>query len=391
MDRESSSPAPVLLLVHDGELADVRAAASGFDVSILDQQGSVTAEELRGPFDVVIATPQRMLDVHLDPGVARAETRRIVVAEGDSRTLRTRLGRAGIDLLVRRPVHPAALRALLLHALYRGPEKRRSKRVAVGAPVRFRCGWRQRPAILADLSLGGCRLLANHAPDAGTTMTLYISADVANGPAYSLRARVLRCTHPHDATADVHAITAAFDAKNPRVIERVRATVAAHESGPARLAERDADLQDAEAAAEAPTLIEARSPLSESPERRDAPRRPLERRVIALGNQASQVVIGTDISLGGMRIARHPGLSLGEPLQLAIHTGSQRLPIVVRAVVQRDDGEHGLGLRFEAPTPEVRKALERMIESLPVLAPSDRDDDHHTGIVVSEILDRASG
>ena len=48
--------------------------------------------------------------------------------------------------MVRRPFHPAALRALVVHSLYRGPEKRRSPRVNVGAPVRVKLGWRHREA-----------------------------------------------------------------------------------------------------------------------------------------------------------------------------------------------------------------------------------------------------
>ena len=39
-----------------------------------------------------------------------------------------------------------------------GPEKRRSTRVNIGAPVRLRMGWRRRGAILIDISAGGCRL-----------------------------------------------------------------------------------------------------------------------------------------------------------------------------------------------------------------------------------------
>ena len=57
----------------------------------------------------------------------------------DSKTLRRRLRDAGTDLIVRRPVHPAALRLLILHSLYRGPEKRRTNRVSVGATIQYPC------------------------------------------------------------------------------------------------------------------------------------------------------------------------------------------------------------------------------------------------------------
>ena len=65
----------------------------------------------------------------------RSSTLRIAILDGESRTVCALLRRSSFEMIVRRPVHPAALRLLLLHALYRGPEKRRTPRVSVGAPV----------------------------------------------------------------------------------------------------------------------------------------------------------------------------------------------------------------------------------------------------------------
>ena len=58
---------------------------------------------------------------------ARTGPMKIAVVTEDSNTLRSMLRRIGFDLLVRRPVHPYALKLLLARALYRS--------VPVGAEI----------------------------------------------------------------------------------------------------------------------------------------------------------------------------------------------------------------------------------------------------------------
>ncbi|MGH0031949.1 MAG: hypothetical protein ACQGVC_19335, partial [Myxococcota bacterium] len=148
MPESKSNGTPVTLLFHDGELGDVRDLLGELGTPFVERRGTLLPEDRARPFDLAIATPQRMLGLHFDPGQPRPT--QIAVCDSDTRSLRNSLRRAGIQLMVRRPVHPAALRAIVLHSLYRGPERRRSVRVSVGAPVRFRAGWRQRAAVLAD-------------------------------------------------------------------------------------------------------------------------------------------------------------------------------------------------------------------------------------------------
>ena len=107
----------------------------------------------------MIASARRALELPTD--LLRASAFRIAILDGESRIVRALLRRASFELVVRRPVHPAALRLLLLHTLYLGPEKRRTPRVSVGAPVHFRAGLRRHRAILAEISERGCRLLTS--------------------------------------------------------------------------------------------------------------------------------------------------------------------------------------------------------------------------------------
>ena len=47
-----------------------------------------------------------------------------------------------------------------------------------------------------------------------------------------------------------------------------------------------------------------------------------------------------------MRVDPHPDLRVGEQLRLALHLGVCPEPLVVRARVERDDGESGLLLAY---------------------------------------------
>jgi len=171
----------MVLVNHDGELVDVLALLSEAGVGAIDRRGS----------QLVIATPKRI--VKLDEMDAKHRAVRLAIVDGASRTLRSMLQRMAIDFVVRRPVHPTALRLLILRSLYRGPEKRGGERVSIGAPVRVRCGFRNRPAVLADLSFRGCRLLSSHGAAQGSKVTVRIPAELGGRRALSLKGRVKRC------------------------------------------------------------------------------------------------------------------------------------------------------------------------------------------------------
>jgi hypothetical protein len=86
-------------------------------------------------------------------------------------------------------VHPEALRLLLLRGLYRGDERRREPRVAVGFEVTYRAGLRSRRAVLADLSMRGCRLISEDPISEGRRIRVNIPAVES---ATAIDGRVLR-------------------------------------------------------------------------------------------------------------------------------------------------------------------------------------------------------
>jgi hypothetical protein len=387
------TPCAPSLLVHDGELDDVRSLLEELAAPVVERRGNTTPGDEGTRWRLVVSTPKRLLELaaHGDTD----STLRIALLEKDSRTLRSMLQRAGVDLIVRRPVHRAALRLLLLHALYRGPEKRRNQRVSSGTPVSVRTGLRRRSAVLADLSTRGCRLLTDGPLPKGRDVVVAIPPSAAGKRALRLRGLVVRTSLSELPGSSSNAI--GFRRLSARAAARLREMVTAHALGPAVLPETPAGappeprpLSAAPAAQEAspapsPVAVHAAAG-ARSAERRSAPRHAYSQPVIALGAEAARVLLGRDISLGGMRVDPSPSLTLGDELRIGLHLGSRGKPLVVAARVSRDDGEDGLLLSFPGLSQRDREALARLVGNLPFLA-VDEDGRSSSAVVVSEILD----
>jgi len=384
------SDSPSALVIHDGELDDVCALLDHLGTAFSERCGPSTAEDEARAWEVVLSTPRRVLE--FDPGVSGVQPTRIAIMEKESRTLRSMLHRAGVDLLVRRPVHPEALRLLVLYALYRGPEKRRSLRVSIGAQVRFRTGIRRRSAVLAELSATGCRLLSTDTAERGSRIQVQISAEITDGRSLNLSGDVVRCTPSN--LPGVHAMAVSWGKQSGRTGERLHQLVASYSEGPALL---DAGCPDSglhfapsEARGEPePTTITATPEAFAPSERRTSNRHEYPKHVIALGIEAARVLLGRDLSLGGMRVEPHADVSQGDELSIALHVRTREKPLVLTACVARDEGENGLVLQWHDLSPDARDYLSRMVDFLPVIATREGSDEG-TGMVLSEIVDHQS-
>lgn len=399
----------ILLLLHDGELADVKTLAESVGAQVVE----ATVPDASIEWDVLVTSARYAKSDGL--GRAREKSVRIAVLDRNSRTLRTLMRRSGVDLVVRRPVHPTALRLLLVHSLYRGPE-RRSRRVAVGAPVRFRTGLRKREAVLADLSLRGCLLLTRHSVRVGQGIVVWIPDPATDGRSFAVRGAIVRKLAGETGE---NGFGVDFGKVTKDVVPHLKSAVAAHLDGPAagsrevvspaiaRAAAEDVTTPDAgstqpvtyresgsvrrevvraHADFEGGLEAESASEAEGSDERRRASRHAYAgRRVVALGEQAARVLIGRDLSVGGMRVDPAPNLQPGQVLQLAIHVSAGETPLVVRAEIVRDDGERGFALRFCDLSTSAERYLAKMVGVLPVL--EDGGGQGH-GLVVSEIIDR---
>jgi hypothetical protein len=355
-----------VLVSHDGELDDVCVLLRELGCEPVVRCGALPLADLARAFDLVIATPARALRV--GTLLAQPETRSIVVAEHGTRTAGRRLHQLGVEWIVRRPVHPAALRLLLRHSLYRGPERRRAGRVSIGLPVRYRAGWRSRRALLRDMSLRGASLISNRALPLGRRIWLQVE-DAGQG--CTLAGEVVRCRPVADGQVEVGI---ALDAHPMNPAPTLRELMARYARGPASCAEvAEPELPAALYPARHPAPPSAApgstpsEPAASAADRRESARHPFGRRVIALHEDAPRVLIGRDLSLGGMSVELGAPLEAGQHLKLALHVRAGEIPLVVDAEVVRADGG-GAGLRFESLSDTSRGYLAKMLDALPALA-----------------------
>jgi hypothetical protein len=309
-------------------------------------------------------------------------------------------------------VHPEALRLLLLHLLYRGPKRRGRERVTIGAPIKVKSGLFAKPAILTELSLRGCRLLSRSRFRSGRAIRLLVPAAITGGGALKLSGSVARTTASSDRAGVVWTVGVRFNDPTRRVTDRIKAIIDNHTSGPARIDFASTELAAAAMPAEDAhddTALEAAAEPVESNEshvdgadksdaacdRRTADRHSYDQHVVALGQEATRVLLGRELSTRGMRVDEAPGLHLGDKLRLAIHSGARSEPLVLDAEVYRDDGESGLVLTFDPDESEVRR-LTQMLVHLPLLdgdtgGGEDIEDESAGGIVLTEIIEHEAG
>jgi hypothetical protein len=334
-------------------------------------------------------------------------------------------------------VHREAVRLLILRALYHGPEHRRAARLPVSCEVAYRCGWRGRRGHLLDISGRGCRLLTSTELEAGRRIQVQLPTAIAGGRAFGLPGRTVRCVPEEGAVAGAgFNVGVEFETLPEKQRARLREVLNAFASGPVTLAARNSIEAVSESEAAAPPTRRSgffgigleplarrwartrfqrwlrglretwRTAAAISAARRErgragahAPTRsaqdPRDRRggsrhafleeVFALKEEADRVLMGRDISVGGMRVDPHTGIAVGDSFELALYGAASEEPLIVEAVVERDDGDRGLALRFDKVDPATAARLERFVAGLPPIEPLRAVESENLGAVVSEI------
>jgi hypothetical protein len=416
-----------VLLLDDGELDDVQAILDDLGMAYGRVRGGAIARNTPPPTRLLISTPRRIDAVSSARGNSTNDgLTRIVVVNEDSTTLRAKLREIGFDYMVRRPVHPEALRLLILHCLYTGDERRGEPRVPVGFEVSFRTGLLPRRAALVDLSSRGCRLLSRFALEPGKRITLQIPQAVGSNESLTLRGRVIRMSLDENLGSDgPYSAGVVFEDVPSEARQELEWLLEERAQGPAMLqpaAEDDAEapLADPEIAEDgervpldlevnvlmSPEAETARAPAAAKPEappevkrtppgrepkgreRRRNRRGSYEKKVPAFGSRALRVLVARDLSEGGMRVERFSGLEIGDRLHLAIYGAADHEPFLVWATVHRDDGANGLALVFDEVGAQLAAQLEKVVADLPSVESLHDDEARAMGTVVTEILER---
>jgi hypothetical protein len=372
------------VIVDDGELMEVRTVLRDLDVDF-DEPTVDTAHRNPLPAGLLVSTANHSvaLERHRQSGDPSQRPLHLVVVSELSHTMRGMLKRSTCDVVVSSPVNPDVLRLLAQHALYRGEEKRRAPRVAIGEPVKVKLGRRAVSATLAQLSIRGCGVVCERAVSTGDALTVLFPASLTESGNYSLEGRVVSARsieRDYEEQFDAGVVFTKLDANSRRML---KAVMASRGVGGAALVHR--------AAAGAPTLQEVTAKELRAGSRHDrkAPRGRFFGRVLAGVAGAMVTLIGRDVSAKGMRVRPEPSLQLGDELKVALHGQAGVPPIAVRAIVYRDDGAGGLFLRFRGVTEMTETKLEQLLAALPPVDGEPAGRAPSPGVVVSEVIERS--
>lgn len=415
MTTMASTPPARILLVDDGELDEVAKVLEAEGLSYERMRGGRIPADVAPPRDLLIVTPRRVERVRrgspsgADPG----RPLRIIAVAEDSPPMRRRLRRAGLHLLVRLPADAEIWRLLVARALYQGNERREDPRVAVGSRVAMDVDLARSEAesatLLVDLSNRGCRLRTRENFSVGDPIAFALPADLEagrKGESFTLRGRVRRIAN--EAGSDQCMLAVVFDPDLPgKSRSQLAALINRWASGPDSLGETRAAIAPAIPACQLPSLPELTlddetdppvpalpeirvqlADVEENPnaERRSQPRGSYESQVAAEGRDGPIVLLGRDLSAGGMRIERMGLLKLGDRFRVALHGPVPGEPFVVHAEITRDDGDDGFALVFDGVDPATATELEKLVACLPNVESLEAGEAGGLGAILSEIL-----
>jgi hypothetical protein len=410
-------PAGILIL-DDGELSDVARLLDELGLEFRRLRGGEASGPLPPPTELLITTPRRAQVVRRGSprGTPAGRPVRIIAVEEDSTAMRRMLRRMGFHLLVRLPCEPAIWRLLIRRALYQGDERRTDKRVAVGATVALTRPGEEPdpdPAVLLDISNRGCRLAAAEPFELEAGVRIELPAATTGDAPLTLDGRVVRVGRSAASAPTPHGAAVIFDDDmDESVRARLGSVINRWSMGPP-------SIRDDGAGAELPlppceshaipglTLDDETDPSIRVGEavalrwpaggrrvtrlandRRQHARGAFSGTVVATSGGTRTVLMGRDLSAGGMRIERIPGIEVGDGFRLALYGPSPLEPFEIAAHVVRDDGEDGLALAFDDDMPaHVAEALEKLVACLPEVESLEDDESHGMGAVLSEIVD----
>jgi hypothetical protein len=420
-----------ILLVDDGELEGVARVLEGLELPYERLRGGQIPQEVAPPRDLLIVTPRRIERVRRGspPESAPGRPLRIIAVDEDSPAMRRQLRRAGLHLLVRLPAEDEIWRLLVSRALYEGRERREDPRVTVGSPVEVESGGEvardaasaARKTILIDLSNRGCRLRTTETVSIGDPVAFSIPterAEESGSPeGLSLRGRVRRLVCEPGTSERTLAVVFDNDLPEP-TRTRLTALINRWASGPGsteRVAEPtpgpaipacqlpslpDLTLDDetdppVHAGNEVCVELQRAGDGSEAADRREShegtnrrrhSRARFESAFLAEAPTGPVVMIGRDLSAGGMRIERIEEFQPGDRFRLALHGPGPGEPFVVEAEVVRDEGPEGFALAFRGLDRETAAALEKLVACLPDVESLEDGEAAGLGAILSEVL-----
>ena len=389
--------APSVLLLDDGELDRVQRLLERLHADFVRLKGGEIGPTAETPRDLLITSGKRALAMpRMDNSAEEPRTPVWVVLHNqDFLPLRQRLRDGGVHFLVHSALSQESLRLFLLQLLYCGAERRRGLRLALGTDVSYRTGADYRKAKLAELSVDMCRIVTAQEVALGTRVEVVLPANLCGGDALAIDGCAIRgvACEPRPGQRSYSTVLR-LEPLEDAAAEQIAALVRGEQIGTrltplAVMPERKPEAPEPVAARSAAEPASPEAAEDGDADRRRVPRHEYRRRVdafAALGHEAPDLFFGFDLSVEGVRIEGDSGVSAGSRVKLALYGGRREEPVVVDAVVVREDGACGTALRFESVTPEQRRQLEKLAVGLPALQSLCNEDRDDPRVIVSRVL-----
>jgi hypothetical protein len=304
--------------------------------------------------------------------------------------MRQRLKDLGVHYLIHSKLEREVMRLFFLRLLHRGSERRLEVRLPMQCELRYAFGKIRAKGRLEELSQRGCRMVWADEAAIGTPAVVYLPPELARGEALELTGSVAHCSPEAERSGgEGFSVIVVFRALELEAQAQIESILTGGDLGT-----RITPLQSLpQLPFEAPILElgpEAELPPSEGaspqdPGRRAHDRRQYERTLTALQADASDALLGRDLSMTGIFVQRNSALSVGARVSIALYPGEREEPMIFEADVIREDQE-GFGLRFVSLSPEQKRGLERMIERLPPLQSLADDAPEGAPLVVSKLV-----
>ncbi|MEE8509170.1 MAG: PilZ domain-containing protein, partial [Myxococcota bacterium] len=353
-------PAPDALVIDDGEVDDVVAILQdlGVDLQLKTPSEVGNLSAWVPPNRLLVLAAERALALRLPLSRMPRDAVSIAITDSTSKTVGTAIQRLGYRYIVRRPVHPLALRMLLSQGLCPDAGNRSAPRAAYGGEVSWRVGWRRRRGAIIDVSSDGCLLFATKRAEVGCRLKIRFPAQIERGRAFTVEGRVMRCM---PVAQEQVVLGVQFESNSVQVAKRIQDLLAALTSGPPRQSQGSSEpIESLERRREGEPQVQR--------ERRQGRRAAVRKEIVALDPETQAVkytLIGRDLSVEGIRVEAHPSLVLNEPVYLALYDSSDSEPLTLYAVVARIDGSRGCWLRFPDLGPAARERVVQAIADLP--------------------------